>query len=92
MSIETWYIMSKSHKMEQVSSRGRGILSLTKRSRGDIMPRRKRKNLKAPDISADPEQQLCPLFDQVSINKSRVASREDMGMRVLDNCAEEHRQ
>jgi len=38
----------------------------------------------------DPSQQLCPLFDETSIATFPVADREEMGIRVLDNCAEEH--
>ena len=42
------------------------------------------------DLRLDPEKRLCPKFDACSIAKFPVAKREDMGMRVLDNCAEEH--
>ena len=42
------------------------------------------------DLCLDPEQRLCPIFDSVSIRKFRVADRETMGVRVVDNCAEEH--
>ena len=41
-------------------------------------------------IRIDPEQRICPKFDHTSIAKFRVAKPEDMGMRVLDDCAEEH--
>lgn len=43
-----------------------------------------------PDISVNPEQRLCPLFDSVGINMTEVAARGEMGVRVVDNCAEEH--
>ena len=33
---------------------------------------------------------LSPKFDPTSIAHFHVATREDMGFRVLDNCAEEH--
>lgn len=42
------------------------------------------------DLRLEPEKRLCPKFDSVSIAKFRVASPQEMGMRVLDNCAEEH--
>ncbi len=42
------------------------------------------------DLRLDPEARLCPMFDNVSIKKFRVADRGQMGVRVLDNCAEEH--
>jgi len=41
------------------------------------------------DLRIDPEQRLCPAFDNVCIGKFRVAS-EKMGIRVLDNCCEDH--
>ncbi|MCD8321588.1 MAG: hypothetical protein LUC89_01705 [Oscillospiraceae bacterium] len=42
------------------------------------------------NLRLDPEQRLCARFDSESIAKYPVASREDMGFRVLDNCAEEN--
>lgn len=37
-----------------------------------------------------PELRLCPKFDATSIALFPVARPEEMGMRVVDNCAEEH--
>lgn len=45
---------------------------------------------KTDEIRIDPEQRLCPKFDKTSIAKFPVAKPEEMGMRVLDDCAEEH--
>ncbi len=42
------------------------------------------------DLRLDPEARICPIFDNVSIKKFPMATREEMGVRVLDNCAEEH--
>lgn len=42
------------------------------------------------DLRLRPDLRLCPRFDSVSIALYPVAEREEMGMRVLDNCAEEH--
>ncbi|MCD7845128.1 MAG: hypothetical protein LUG57_04605 [Oscillospiraceae bacterium] len=42
------------------------------------------------NLRLDPEQRLCARFDSESIAKYPVASLEDMGFRVLDNCAEEN--
>ena len=42
------------------------------------------------DLRLDPEAVLCPKFDATSIAKFPVADPDSMGMRVLDNCAEEH--
>lgn len=42
------------------------------------------------NLRLDPEQRLCAKYDSRSIAKFRVASPEDMGFRVIDNCAEEH--
>ena len=54
---------------------------------GDCMSKRK---VKVEDLRLNPQQRLCAKFDAVSIANFPVASREDMGVRVLDNCAEEH--
>ncbi len=38
----------------------------------------------------DPETRLVSKFDSTAIAKYETADREDMGMRVRDDCAEEH--
>lgn len=38
----------------------------------------------------DPEEQLCPAFDNESIKLDLTKQRETMGIPILDNCAEEH--
>ena len=44
-----------------------------------------------PDcVRLDPEQRLCPAFDSTSIKLFRAPEPDEMGMRVLDNCPEEH--
>lgn len=50
---------------------------------------KKRRNT-AEDLRISPELRLCPKFDPVSIADFPVAPRGEMGVRVLDNCAEEH--
>ncbi len=52
----------------------------------------KKKAGKADDVELriDPEKRLCPKFDSTSIAMFPVASREEMGVRVVDDCAEEH--
>ena len=47
---------------------------------------------KKPDeqLRIEPEKRLCTKFDSHSIALFPVAKPEDMGMRVLDDCAEEH--
>ena len=42
------------------------------------------------DFRLDPESRLCPAFDAVSIKIFSAPDRDEMGVRVLDNCAEEH--
>ena len=42
------------------------------------------------DLCLDPEARLCPAFDSVSIKKFAAPDRDEMGVAVLDNCAEEH--
>ena len=52
------------------------------------MSRKKKKQ--ADDLRLDPEARLCPKFDSQSMAMFPVAKPEEMGFRVLDNCAEEH--
>ena len=42
------------------------------------------------DLRLDPQARLCPNFDEFSIGMHRVADWDEMGVRVLDHCAEEH--
>ena len=42
-------------------------------------------------ICVNPEAELCPKFDEKSIALFPVAGIDEMGVRVVDNCAEEHR-
>jgi hypothetical protein len=41
------------------------------------------------DLRLDPEARLCPAYNIVSIEKSNLPS-DDMGIRVVDNCADEN--
>ncbi len=45
---------------------------------------------KEANVRLDPEKRICPMFDSVSIKKFPAPDREEMGVRVLDNYAEEH--
>lgn len=42
------------------------------------------------DLRLSPQLRLCARFDPDSIALFPVAEPGEMGMRVLDNCAEEH--
>lgn len=42
------------------------------------------------DLRLDPQLRLCSKFDEESIAKFPIAQPGEMGMRVRDNCAEEH--
>lgn len=42
------------------------------------------------DLRLDPEKRLCPQFDHVGIAMYSVAAAGEMGVRVLDNCCEDH--
>lgn len=57
--------------------------------RGDFMSKQKKTDI-PDDLRINPQQRLCAKFDNVSIAEFPVASRKEMGVRVLDNCAEEH--
>lgn len=48
------------------------------------------KKEKAEDLRLDPSQRICPKFDETSIAQFRVADLGEMGVRVVDDCAEEH--
>ncbi len=37
-----------------------------------------------------PEERICPSYDYQSIAAYRVASRDTMGFRVIDDCVREH--
>ncbi len=56
------------------------------------MPDRKKpKKSPAPeDLRLSPELRLCNKFDPDSIALFPVARPGEMGVRVVDNCAEEH--
>ena len=43
-----------------------------------------------PVLRLEPEKRLCPVYDPVTIARFPVAEPGEMGMRVVDNCAEEH--
>ena len=53
------------------------------------MPKNSKK-VKTVDLRLEPEKRLCPCFDSVSIKKFAAPDQGEMGVRVLDNCAEEH--
>lgn len=42
------------------------------------------------DLRLDPQERLCPKFDKHSLAMFPVADPGEMGLRVIDNCAEEH--
>lgn len=52
--------------------------------------KKNRKPVPTMDLRLDPQQRLCPAFDSVSIKLFAAPDAGEMGMRVLDNCAEEH--
>ena len=45
---------------------------------------------KGYDLRLEPNKRLCPKFDADSIAEFETADPGSMGMRVVDNCAEEH--
>lgn len=49
-----------------------------------------KKNAETHDLRLDPEKRLCPAFDETSIKLFPAPAPGEMGVRVLDNCAEEH--
>ncbi|MPN13016.1 hypothetical protein SDC9_160336 [bioreactor metagenome] len=57
---------------------------------GDSMSGREKPKGSSVCLRLDPEERLCPKFDSVSIAKFRRAHWEEMGVNVVDDCAEEH--
>ena len=49
-----------------------------------------KKKVETVDLRLDPEARIAAVCDAVSIRKIPAPTWEDMGVRVLDNCAEEH--
>lgn len=48
------------------------------------------KTPKNDEIRINPTERICPKFDHTGIALFPVAKPEDMGIRVLDDCTEEH--
>lgn len=55
-----------------------------------IFMSKKKNHVPTSDLRVNPEDRLCPAFDAVSIKKFAAPDAGEMGVRVLDNCAEEH--
>lgn len=49
-----------------------------------------KKKKETEDLRLNPEIRICPKFDTTSIALFPVADPGEMGVRVIDNCAEEH--
>ena len=54
------------------------------------MNRKRRQQRNTEDLRLNPEARLCPAFDCTSIKLFAAPAPNEMGMRVLDNCAEEN--
>lgn len=50
----------------------------------------KKEKVTTEDLRLNPEEVICPKFDEQSIALFPVAKPDEMGVRVIDNCAEEH--
>ena len=53
------------------------------------MQHKRHQQPRTEDLRLDPEERLCPAYNSVSIKKFYLPS-EEMGVRVIDNCAEEN--
>ncbi|MEG1593169.1 MAG: hypothetical protein RR350_02080 [Oscillibacter sp.] len=54
------------------------------------MTNKRKKPSKTPSLRVEPEKRLCPQFDAVCINEFSVAKPGEMGLRILDNCCDDH--
>lgn len=54
------------------------------------LKKRKKPEPEWENLRLNPEARLCPKFDPDCIAKFPVAERGKMGMRVLDDCAEDN--
>ena len=52
--------------------------------------KQKKPRSRKEDLRLSPEKRLCPKFDAQSLARFPVAGEEEMGVSVVDNCAEEH--
>lgn len=48
------------------------------------------KRKETDQMRIDPQQRICPKFDHTGIAMFPAPDREEMGLRVLDDCAQEH--
>lgn len=53
------------------------------------MQHKRHQQPRTEDLRLDPEKRLCPAYNSVSIKKFYLPG-EEMGVRVIDNCAEEN--
>lgn len=49
-----------------------------------------KKEFQTEDLRLHPERVICPKFDEKSVALFRTGEPGEMGVRVIDNCAEEH--
>lgn len=49
-----------------------------------------RYHVKANCLRLEPEKRLCPTVDSTGIRMYRIATSEEMGMRVMDDFCQEH--
>lgn len=54
------------------------------------MNKKRHQQRQTEDLRLNPEARLCPAFDATSIKLFAAPDLGEMGMRVLDNCAEEN--
>lgn len=51
---------------------------------------KKEKKIPTVDLRLNPEARMCPAFDSVSVKLFAAPDKDEMGVAVMDNCAEEH--
>ena len=57
---------------------------------GKKKKKQKHDKMEMDNLRLNPEDRICPEYNSYSLAEYPVAKPDEMGVRVVDNCAEEH--
>ena len=63
---------------------------IKKISAADCLKKTKVSSKRTENLRLNPQQRLCSAFDEKSLAEYPVADKDEMGFRVVDNCAQEN--